>query len=266
MGFLKRLFGGGQPKNNIPEQNMPYQNIPGYNELESNRLKELSKTGITESICPYCGIPLEKFQEIETKCKACGNFIYVRTRPTDNKKVLIKEDEIEIYEEIKAIEYGEYDKYIEMRNFKNKIENDKGRKVSKEELEIYTKEKVINKNISEKKWDILSGDFIELGILYNSIRKVKKSINMFLLSFYCSVNCESADYEKNEFFHINKNINFKNSIMLNKLIKDNNINYEDTVKYVNHFTKKLHEKYGFPLPPEEFSPLVRERFFNGSDH
>lgn len=50
--------------------------------------------GITTPNCPYCGIELNKFPGRKTKCKNCNNFIYVRTRPFDNKKILIKEDEI----------------------------------------------------------------------------------------------------------------------------------------------------------------------------
>lgn len=50
--------------------------------------------GIATPHCPYCGIELKKFPGRKTKCKNCNNFIYVRTRPYDNKKILIKEDEI----------------------------------------------------------------------------------------------------------------------------------------------------------------------------
>lgn len=56
---------------------------------------ELKKNiGIDTANCPYCGTELKKFPGRKTKCKSCNNFIYVRTRPYDNKKILIKEDEI----------------------------------------------------------------------------------------------------------------------------------------------------------------------------
>lgn len=51
--------------------------------------------GVETPNCPYCGVELKKFPGRKTKCKECGNFIFVRTRPADGKRILIKEDEKE---------------------------------------------------------------------------------------------------------------------------------------------------------------------------
>ena len=45
--------------------------------------------GILEPICPYCKTQLKKMPGAKTKCKSCGNSIYVRQRPSDNQKVLL---------------------------------------------------------------------------------------------------------------------------------------------------------------------------------
>ena len=59
-------------------------------------MKELNSClGITEAKCPYCGEKLYKFPKAKTKCKSCGNFIYKRTRPFDNKAILVKENELD---------------------------------------------------------------------------------------------------------------------------------------------------------------------------
>ena len=53
----------------------------------------LKKLGTIDS-CPYCKKKLEKIPERKKKCDFCSKYIYVRTRPIDKKKVLIKENEI----------------------------------------------------------------------------------------------------------------------------------------------------------------------------
>ena len=44
--------------------------------------------------CPYCHKKLSKSPKAKTKCGFCKKFIYVRTRPKDMEKILIKENEI----------------------------------------------------------------------------------------------------------------------------------------------------------------------------
>lgn len=52
-----------------------------------------TKIGVETPTCPYCGCELVKFPGRKTKCKKCENYIYVRTRPADGKRILIKENE-----------------------------------------------------------------------------------------------------------------------------------------------------------------------------
>lgn len=72
--------------------------------------------GITTANCPYCGIELKKFPGRKTKCKNCNNYMYVRTRPADNKKILIKEEEKTIIEEEWAKRNGTYEEYLKRKN------------------------------------------------------------------------------------------------------------------------------------------------------
>jgi SPP1 gp7 family putative phage head morphogenesis protein len=54
-----------------------------------------TKMGNTEPICPYCNYRFDKMPQRKKKCPMCANFVYSRTRPLDNKKVLIKQDQID---------------------------------------------------------------------------------------------------------------------------------------------------------------------------
>lgn len=75
-----------------------------------------SSIGVTTANCPYCNVELKKFPGRKTKCKNCGNFIYVRTRPADNKKILIKEEEKISIEGEWAKRNGVYDIFLERKN------------------------------------------------------------------------------------------------------------------------------------------------------
>ena len=55
--------------------------------------------GTTNAQCPYCNLALKQLHPRKTKCKNCGNNIYVRTRPADYKKILVKEDELKMVQQ-----------------------------------------------------------------------------------------------------------------------------------------------------------------------
>ena len=68
-----------------------------WNNSEVNM--ELKEIGVAIPKCPYCNIELANFPLRKTKCINCGNDIYVKKRPLDGKKVLIKEDELQLIKE-----------------------------------------------------------------------------------------------------------------------------------------------------------------------
>ncbi len=55
--------------------------------------------GNTEPVCPYCAKSLDKMPGRKTKCPFCNNYMYVRTRPADNKKVVVTEQDAARIEE-----------------------------------------------------------------------------------------------------------------------------------------------------------------------
>lgn len=65
-------------------------------EKEHEEREEItSQIGVETANCPYCGESLSKFPYRKTRCKRCGNYMYVRTRPSDKKRVLVREENIE---------------------------------------------------------------------------------------------------------------------------------------------------------------------------
>ncbi|MEN6442849.1 MAG: minor capsid protein [Methanoregula sp.] len=75
------------------------QNTDGSQDTRNNPKKisdiEFTAIGNTEPICPYCDFKFDKMPLKKKQCPNCHNFIRSKTRPLDNRKVLIKEDQMD---------------------------------------------------------------------------------------------------------------------------------------------------------------------------
>jgi len=89
MGILDRLSGKAKPK---------YENL-----------------GSTEAVCPYCAKTLHKMPGRKTKCPFCANFMYVRTRPSDKKRVVATEQDATKIDEQWMVENGTYQAHLETK-------------------------------------------------------------------------------------------------------------------------------------------------------
>ena len=65
--------------------------------------------GNTEPVCPYCAKPLDKMPGRKTKCPFCANYMYVRTRPADKKRVVVTEQDAAKIDEQWVVEKGIYE-------------------------------------------------------------------------------------------------------------------------------------------------------------
>ncbi len=73
-------------------------------------------TGNIDAVCPYCNQGLDKKPGRRKKCPHCGQFIYVRTRPSDGEKVLVTEAQAEkIQEQWFIVHGGTHDAYLEAK-------------------------------------------------------------------------------------------------------------------------------------------------------
>jgi len=98
--------------------------------------------------CPYCSELLEKAPGRKKKCPHCANYIYVRTRPIDRKKILITESEIDVIQEDWAIKtFAET--YFERRDEIETIRDELRNKFGKEPM------------ISDVKWSLFNKDILK---------------------------------------------------------------------------------------------------------
>ncbi len=68
--------------------------------------------GNTEPVCPYCSKGLDKMPSRKKRCSHCGNYMYVRTRPSDRKRVVVTEQDAVKIDEQWMKERSTYDAYL----------------------------------------------------------------------------------------------------------------------------------------------------------
>ena len=83
--------------------------------LFGRRESKPTEVGRLDSVCPYCENMLEKRPGRKKKCPHCGNFILVRTRPSDRKRVLVTEEQADFVDEQWAIHNGTHDVYLQRK-------------------------------------------------------------------------------------------------------------------------------------------------------
>jgi hypothetical protein len=73
--------------------------------LSANREPKSELVGNAEPVCPYCSEPLDRMPGRKKKCTSCGNYMYVRTRPADRKKVILTKQALDQIEPLWSMVY-----------------------------------------------------------------------------------------------------------------------------------------------------------------
>jgi len=69
--------------------------------------------GSTDAACPSCGVKLDNFPSRKMQCPSCSADIFVRTRESDKKKVLLNSGQLEEFEAQRIYDSGKYDRKVE---------------------------------------------------------------------------------------------------------------------------------------------------------
>ena len=67
--------------------------------ISRKKRRKLPAVGNVDSVCPHCNHQLDKKPGRKKKCPHCGEFIYVRTQPCDEQRVLVTQEQAEKIEE-----------------------------------------------------------------------------------------------------------------------------------------------------------------------
>jgi hypothetical protein len=95
MGFLDWLFGKTPSRGmEVPIKRagtIAVTMVTGSGLVDKSKCTAI---GNADPVCPYCGYRFDRMPQQKKKCPSCHNFFRSRTRPLDNRKVLIKEEEL----------------------------------------------------------------------------------------------------------------------------------------------------------------------------
>lgn len=234
-----------EAKNNLTEQ---------YTNKTVDIKQFLSKDiGQSEAKCPYCEYMLTKFPQKKTKCPKCSNDIYVRTRPFDRAKILVKDDELKNIEQewnrLKLLnEYYTSDYNI----YEEKYKNEKNvKEVVFEEVIIYKYKTILKKMAKESNWYNYIIENIKLRVLYCRLQNFLEALKCELeneyiqfcrpVSIYGETGFLSKDIYQGEEYKIMSN-------NLDWLIKEIDLSLEE-VKIL-FYNLDIHKSYQFPHSKE----------------
>ena len=170
-------------------------------ELNSKSKKSLKylnfeEIGNVDPICPNCSVSLEKMPHRKMKCPSCSKFIYVRTRPSDRKNVLVTGSQVLLIEEQRAeqsaIIYGYYETYLEG---KKRFEKEKAlvtRKLginpsySDVKLSLYNKELLEHANLNE--WGLYRNTKFNMAEILKYENNLSDALYLYLEICYLDIN------------------------------------------------------------------------------
>jgi len=174
MGLLKgiiSLFSGGVSNNPSPDPKL---------------------VGNESAICPYCQSELEKFPCRKKKCPTCKEFIFVRTRPSDNKKILIREDQIIEVEELWSIKNGTHDNFLEDRRKFSKQKESLTSAIGREPTENEVNLELLNQELAsyakDYQWGLYRNAKLSIGTILKKEGKLEEALNLYLQVCYIDLN------------------------------------------------------------------------------
>lgn len=147
-----------------------------------------SEIGNTEPICPYCSKPLAKMPAKKKKCPECGNFIFVRTRPSDNEKVLVTEAQTELIKEQWAIANGTHEEYLKEKATFNSTKDHLTKQFGCEPSDNDVRWRLLGQEQLEHakaaKWGLYRNTILQMGEILRKEDRFKQALNTYLEVFY----------------------------------------------------------------------------------
>ena len=154
--------------------------------------KRFEDIGNIEPICPNCGKALESKPSRKIKCPECRKFMFVRTRPSDNKKVLVTEAQAKVIEEQWSIVNCTHDSYLkEKKAFENERAS-QAKRFGCEPLENDVKWALFNKQLTEYAlkgdWGFYRNTKLQMADILRKEKRLKNALYFYLDVFYLDLN------------------------------------------------------------------------------
>ncbi len=151
-----------------------------------------TQVGNTDPVCPHCSERLEKMPSRKKKCPSCKEDIYVRTRPGDKKRILIRADQIEAVEEQRAIVNGTHPQFLaaqkERNALKRKLQRSLGRVPTEHEVEWALLGEAAADHVRQKNWGLYRNARFDMSELLSKQGQHERALALLLEVCYVDLN------------------------------------------------------------------------------
>lgn len=148
--------------------------------------------GNTEPYCPYCLEQLAKMPSRKSRCPNCNNYYYIRTRPADNRKILVTEAQAIQVEELWAIKNGTYDQLMAERRAFTDEKSRLTKKYKTEPSENDVKWSLLNKQLmetaKERNWGLYRNTRFDMAEILRKEGKLESALSTYLEICYLDIN------------------------------------------------------------------------------
>jgi len=151
-----------------------------------------TQVGQTEPVCPHCSQRLEKMPSRKKKCPSCKDDVYVRTRPSDKKRILIRADQIEAVEEQKAIANGTHQQFLaakkERQDAGRNLQRKLGRAPAEHEIEWALLQEAAAGHVRQKNWGHYRNARFDMSELLTKQNQHEQALALLLEVCYVDLN------------------------------------------------------------------------------
>jgi DNA-directed RNA polymerase subunit RPC12/RpoP len=154
--------------------------------------RTLKPVGNVEAICPHCNKPLDKKPGRKKKCPHCGEFIFVRTRPSDEQRVLVTEAQVEEIKEQWSIVNGTHAEYLDQKkrfsDEKAKLAKRFGREPSENDIKWSLLNKDLIGHANNANWGLYRNAKFEMAEILRKESRTSPALELYLEVLYLDVN------------------------------------------------------------------------------
>lgn len=147
---------------------------------------------LRKAMCPSCGSKLKKTPGAKTKCPHCKKYMFVRTRPEDNARVVVNEAEAEKIAEEWAIRGGYHDDFLKERKRVKNTKQKLTKKFGKQPSENDVKWRLLNEDLithaRKGDWGMYRNTLLSMGDVLKKDSKWEQALGMYLEVCYVDVN------------------------------------------------------------------------------
>lgn len=236
-------------------------------EIDKQRLEKNKGVDERKAECPNCHYKLKKVPGAKTKCPNCNEFMYVRTRPQDQNRVVVTQEQADKIDEDWRIINGTQEEFLEkQKEFNDRKELLKRKFGGKEPSDTDVQWSMLNESLLEyaKKgqWGAYTSARREMAEIHKKEGRLKDALRMYLGVCYLELNGPNnmmidekgnvvgGEYEK----PFEPDIGYIPPGILNstqQIIKKLEPKKEEIKDLYFDFAYKIKETTGAPLIPED---------------